>query len=36
MAGLAHYFGIRPWEIDLLTHSEFLGLCRVIEEMSKD
>lgn len=29
-------FGIRPWEMDLLTHEQFLGLERAVHELRKE
>jgi len=33
---LASHFGIRPWEIDLLTAPEFYALCDVLEKMTEE
>jgi hypothetical protein len=32
----AHYLGIRPWEVELLTVSEFEALADFIDEANKD
>jgi hypothetical protein len=29
------HFGIRPWEYDLLTISQFYALCKACDEISK-
>jgi hypothetical protein len=36
MAPLAYHFGVRPWEINLLTIDQFYGLCDACDELAKE
>jgi len=33
---MAFHFGIRPWEIDRLSMSEFYGFCDAVDELAKE
>ena len=35
MPALAHHFGVRPWEIDLLTVPDFHTLCAAADELKR-
>jgi hypothetical protein len=32
LGGFAEVLGVRPWEMDLLTMPEFLGLCDYLDQ----
>jgi hypothetical protein len=36
MAGLAHHFGIRPWEIERLSYADFTSLCAALDAIGKE
>ena len=36
MAALAYHFGVRPWEIDLLTVDEFDHLCAAVDQIAEE
>ena len=35
LPALSHHFGIRPWEIDLLTYGEIAVYLRALQELTK-
>ena len=36
MPAFAYHFGIRPWEVDLLTYRDFENLCAAVEQINKE